>query len=67
MELRGPGVESGDSERADRPVINKFKLNIQTNAAIVDIQVWAAREEAGECSAVQSYSTGTLSSQRRTC
>jgi len=33
----------------ERSVINKFKLNVQTNAACVDILVWAAKEESGEC------------------
>ncbi len=32
----------------ERSVINKFKLNVQTNAACVDILVWAAKEESGE-------------------
>ena len=35
-------------EQTHRATINKFKLNVQTNAACVDILVWAAREETGE-------------------
>ncbi len=32
-----------------RPVqINRFKLNVQTNAVCVDILVWATKDEYGE-------------------
>ena len=43
-----PVIEAVPTKNSRRATINKFKLNVQTNAACVDILVWAAREETGE-------------------
>jgi phosphatidylinositol 4-kinase len=36
-----------DDTNGSTHVINKFKLNVLTNAVCVDILVWAARDEQG--------------------
>ena len=41
------GLDKDDST-GEKPRINRFKLNVQTNAACVDILVWAARDENGK-------------------
>ena len=33
---------------SDHPFINRFKLNVQTNAVCVDILVWATKDEQGK-------------------
>ena len=37
------------------PIINKFKLNIQTNAVCVDILVWATMEEQGKLMNIEYF------------
>ena len=33
---------------SNSPLINRFKLNVQTNAVCVDILVWATKDEQGK-------------------
>jgi len=47
-------------EAGSRPTINKFKLNVQTNAACVDILVWCASEETGVDGLVQKLTERIL-------
>jgi hypothetical protein len=46
--LKNPNFQTFFVNFRERSVINKFKLNVQTNAACVDILVWAAKEESGK-------------------
>ena len=42
--------------------VNRFKLNVQTNASCVDILVWAAREENG-MRYMESLRSGSVGSE----
>ena len=48
LDLGSRHQEAVYKEQGEKPTVNKFKLNVQTNAACVDILVWAAREESGK-------------------
>ena len=37
----------GRENESDNPLINRFRINVQTNAVCVDILVWATKEEQG--------------------
>jgi hypothetical protein len=43
-------IDMNGREEPNPNAINKFKLNVLTNAVCVDILVWAARDEQGKMS-----------------
>ena len=51
-ELQSREQEASEKDEKENnigsPIINRFKLNIQTNAVCVDILVWATLEEQGK-------------------
>ena len=50
LQTREHDVSEKDEQENESgsPLINRFKLNVQTNAVCVDILVWATKDEQGK-------------------
>ena len=47
MQSREHEASEKEAQRENESVINRFKLNVQTNAVCVDILVWVTKDEQG--------------------
>ena len=47
LQSREHEANEKEAQRENESVINRFKLNVQTNAVCVDILVWATKDEQG--------------------
>ena len=58
LQNREHEVSENDEQEhdTDSPIINRFKLNVQTNAVCVDILVWATKDEQGKYNVESIYS-----------
>ena len=49
LQGRQHDAEESSDRRHTFQAVNKYKLNVQANAACVELLVWAVQDEAGTC------------------